>query len=406
MGRHSRLPVVHDCPLQYLASRYRPAMWKEDNDGWLPLHLACRSGTPGAVEYLSCEFPGAARRGTRTERWVPLHILAQRQYDFSATAEVDRVITIVDIWPRGLRERDSNGWLPLHYAVRGMPLELVRRFVRGWPTALQTATSDTKALPLHLAANSPYRDAGLLQFLAEAFPPALRARDADGRLPLHRCVTCASSRLDEVQFVGRAFSGAFGEKDANGWLPLHHAAAHTSAGVVRYLADEWMQGLLEPTNDGRLPLHVAAQHIASRLGVILVLAHAEPRALQIQSGDGSLPLHLAAASPSGESPKEVVATIERLAHGWPQALDVCDGRGMRPVHVAASSNAPLDAIYVLARMVPHAVLHLGPEVLGRATAAPPAVTPRHSRSESCWEAAAESRACCSGDGSTTCCTML
>jgi hypothetical protein len=102
----------------------------------------------------------------------------------------------------------------------------------------------------------------------------------------------------------------------------------------------------------------------------------------------------------------VVATIQHLAHAWPRALDVCDERGMRPVHVAASSNAPLDAIYALARMDPNAVHQFGPVILGRAAAAPPAVAPSRGRSKSRWDAAAESRACCCVDGGTAGCTML
>jgi ankyrin repeat protein len=375
---------------QLLARRYRPALRAKDKNGWLPLHVACRYGSPAVAGILAREWPRALRRRTRAEGWVPLHILAQKRF---ATEQIARVLMIADLWPHGLRERDAKGWLPLHYAAQDGPLEVAEHFALCWPLSVRTATSDTKDLPLHVAAFCA--DVELVRYLADAFPSALHARNADGQLPLHRCVSRGNPGLDVVRLLGSAFPGALREKDKDGLLPLHHAASKMSLEAVRYLAGESAHSLLQPTNDGRLPLHCAAkQHHASRLDVIQFFAEAEPLALQIPSSDGSLPLHLAAASFARALR---ASAIERLAHAWPRALDVCDGRGMRPVHVAATHDAPLDAIYVLARMDPNAVLRHGPDVRARASSSAAAAAaaaphpPRVPTSVSPGEAAAAAR---------------
>lgn len=320
--------------VEFLVNRYRPALRRHDKDGFLPLHLACQNGKTAVIELLAREHPGAVRCRTKTERYVPLHILAQRQnVSFSC------VVKVLDLWHGGLGVRDAKGWIPLHYAIQGALLAMVRRFVRVRPSSLHTATSDTKSLPLHLAA--PSQDAELVQFLADAFPLALQARDAKGHLPLHCCVSLHKAKLDVVRILGSGFPGALLEKDHEGWLPIHHAAAGSSLDVVQFLVGERPQALLETTNDGRLPLHVAAAHNNASFDGVQVLAEADGSA---SSADEAVP---------------ALATVAFLANASPHALDVFDMRGMRPVHVAAVHDAPLDTIYLLARMDPAAALRLG-----------------------------------------------
>jgi ankyrin repeat protein len=415
-----RTPFFHfdEDPLivEYLVGRWRQALWKRDEDGWLPLHVACASGMARVVDMLVRLGPRALQCKTRVERWVPLHILARRQFSTSwvagAAAEIAAVRVAVGRWPRALRTRDARGWLPLHHAARSSraPLEVVRLFARSWPPSLRRTTTDTRALPLHLAA--PSQDVGRVRFLADSFPPALQARNADGQLPLHCCVSHCVPSLAVARFLVTAFAGALREKDNDGRLPLHHAAASESEPVVRFLAEEWAPALLEPTNDGRLPLHIAARHSATSLAVVQLLAEAAPLALQVPANDGSLPLHVAAAAVTAtaaslsekDSVQSTAAAIEHLAIACPQTLDVSDGRGRKPVHVAALHDAPLGTIYTLVRMDPAAALRFGSDVASAGAAGPnipcgPFEPP--------LEAAAEFRArgCCAG-GSTPRCSIL
>jgi ankyrin repeat protein len=352
----------NECALvvQYLASRYRPALWVGDRKGWLPLHLACRHGPVVAAGFLAHVGKRALRRPTNTERWLPLHILSQREFSDDPeqrAAEIAAACEIADLWPQGLRVKDANGWLPLHCSAQTAPVEVVRHFAARSPTALRAETDEAKSLPLHLAA-AACQDVEVVRCLADAFLLGLQARDATGKLPLHRCVSNIASRLDVVQFLGTAFPGACHERDANGYLPLHLAAATRSVEVVRFLLADLPRGLRERTNDGFLPLHIAAKAGAS-LEMVQFLTATDPLALQVTSNDGSLPLHLAAASEAQGEDETLTQVIERLAGACPQALDEVDSRGMRAVHAAAIHDAPLDVIYMLARMNPTAVLRLG-----------------------------------------------
>jgi ankyrin repeat protein len=376
--------------LQDLVSRYRPALGKQDAEGWLPLHVACRSGVAAEIGFLAHVGPRALRRPTRYERWVPLHVVAKRRGSSDADRHADDIAAareLVERWPRGLGSKDAYGWLPLHYAAVWAPAEVVRHFTESWPPSLRMATSGTNVLPLHLAAIS--RDEELVRLLAEAFPPALQTRNADGQLPLHCCVSRREPKLGAVKFLGGASPGALREQDSKGWLPLHHAAAGESEPAVLFLAEKWAGALQQRTNAGLLPLHVAAKARPSLLKIVQFLAEAQPLALQVRSNDGSLPLHLAAAAAAAAVTKDSfrsVAKIEYLANASPQALEVCDSRGLKPVHVAATHHAPLDAIYLLARMDPAAALRLGRPIASDRASATATLNSPVGRSETPLEA--------------------
>jgi ankyrin repeat protein len=390
--------------VQYVARRYPPALRIPDSDGYLPLHVAAHDGTVEVARILAGLHPAALRHRTREERFLPMHLLSKRYFHaVFFQAEVQAVQAMARMWPQSLREKDRNGWLPLHFAARHGPFVLVVQLHALHPRAIEAKTDDANSFPLHLACQRP-APAEIVRHLSEAYPralregdaagkrplhiaaasssrevvqlvrgawpPALRERDNNGMLPLHHG---ASNRLDVAQELGAEWPEAFREKDRNGWLPLHHgAAAHDSAEAIQLLAEASPpNAFLERARDGRLPLHVA---LAPRPGgapateVVRFLTAAAPLALQVQSSDGSLPLHLAAAAAAASESEATV--VDDIAIAWPHALDVSDGHGMRPVHVAAIHDAPLGAIYALLRMNPNAVLQLGPDVVGNATAAP------------------------------------
>ena len=112
---------------------------RQDNDGALPLHIACRVGAP--IEILG--------------------LLVQK-------------------YPAALQTKDNNGELPLHAVCRaGAPsLKSIRYVVEQDPNAVQAANNDG-ALPLHLLCGSrPSVQA--VQYLVGLFQGALAMRTNAG----------------------------------------------------------------------------------------------------------------------------------------------------------------------------------------------------------------------------------
>ena len=95
---------------------------------------------------VKCRGFNHRERRERRERLV-LHFALQNHGSFSLT----KLKTIVKRSPLAVKERDSAGHLPIHYACsRGAPLEMVQFLVELYPESL-SISNDFKALPVHYA---------------------------------------------------------------------------------------------------------------------------------------------------------------------------------------------------------------------------------------------------------------
>jgi Ankyrin repeats (3 copies) len=130
-----------------------------------------------------------------------------------------------------------------------------------------------------------------------------------------------------------------------GRLPLHLSAQHYGVEETQFLLAEWRPALRERSNDGSLPLHVAASTSAP-IAKMKLLVEAYLEALQARTNDGSLPLHVAAQEYS--TPRK---TIEWLVDQHPRALDAKTNSGRLPLHVALKHQS--------CEAVPH-LLHRNP----------------------------------------------
>jgi hypothetical protein len=128
-----------------------------------------------------------------------------------------------------------------------------------------------------------------------------------------------------VEVLAKACPEALLEKTNTGWTPVHVAAQHASAEVVEVLAKACPEALLEKTNTGWTPVHVAAAYASAEF--VEVLAKACPEALLEKCNKGWTPVHVAAAYASAE-------VVEVLAKACPDALGVTTQNGELPVDVA------------------------------------------------------------------------
>jgi hypothetical protein len=179
----------------WLIARTRPRALRAVNaDGCVPLHVAAALATVDVVEFLAKERPEVRHEKDHYGR-LPLHPAVA-----NATTE-DVVRAFVETMPNALEERvdDGDGWLPLHLASQGAPLEIVRYIAKEWSPALQLKTAKG-SLPMHIAAHSASPD--IISFLAVECPDALWVANDAGELPVD--VAARMERQEVVDLLQRA----------------------------------------------------------------------------------------------------------------------------------------------------------------------------------------------------------
>mmetsp|Transcript_5974 Transcript_5974/g.7807 ORF Transcript_5974/g.7807 Transcript_5974/m.7807 type:complete len:192 (+) Transcript_5974:77-652(+) len=102
------------------------------------------------------------------------------------------------------------------------------------------------------------------------------------------------------------------------------------------LVDHWPDALMEKTNYGYSPLHVATRKKAP-LEVVAFLIDCHPDSLKMKTNHGHTPLHLACRS---QAPLEVVLLLlERM----PEVMMERCNHGETPMDIARLTNEPNDA---------------------------------------------------------------
>jgi ankyrin repeat protein len=370
---------------RYLLEQFPMALRVQNDDGELPLHIAASAMRPEIIQLLLDACPESAQVRNPSGQ-LPVHI--------AALTEIPQAGPFFEHWPDSVYEQDSDGRLPLHALVGGRYtesfMENVRDHARLAPRTLLVADSKGR-LPVHVAVTSGSLTTGasltLVQVLVEACPESLRVRDLDGRLPFHSAVSAdRQSDADVIKFLARRWLGALQEPDNCGNWPLHAALSSAQPPqIIRFLAAACPPSLQVRNNDGRLPLHLALAFLKKSLfdhfmmpwfqekhqawfgkvsermlvilddtpvGTIRWLVDQWPESLQEPDTEGRLPLHVAAALDPALIP--VLPLVRLFVERWPDALTVADrgGPGFFPFQAAAIADAPLDVVYLLARLRP------------------------------------------------------
>jgi ankyrin repeat protein len=226
--------------------------------------------------------------------------------------------------PQALGERADNGYTPLNYAAeRPWPGDITilsYLAAKGAGGAVRTETRtggprctapSSATCPLGRSRSSRPRESTrcdrLSQQLEEGagrctWRPATRAlqlwtgsqRRSPTPSPVRMHVGGARFILPQGSLLWRS-SSASPTSAPERWRldPTAGGSPFTSQlHVVQYLATRSPAALAEGTDDGSLPLHIAARY--ARLDVVQYLATRSPGALEARSNDGCLPMHLAA----------------------------------------------------------------------------------------------------------------
>jgi len=221
------------------------------------------------------------------------------------------------IHPQQIYERDEiTKCTALHYAVSTQaPYHVIQTLVQDYPDAA-SKPDNTCQLPLHLAAESDKKKKHWvndgLECIYYAFPGAIRKHDLYGRLPLHLAITSMSYPMIKE----------------NGMLPS----------VIMNLIDLYPEGAHQSQSDGRLPLHLIAEHAEEWNEECDAVYQAYPDAIKIPFGPQRLlPLHLSSISPDAKP-----SVLQKLLEHYPQAISIPDAQGRLPIHLACDAGKSWD----------------------------------------------------------------
>jgi ankyrin repeat protein len=228
-----------------------------------------------------------------------------------------------------LQEKDDDGWMPLHHAIQGGNLDIIRYLIEE-KGADMDGTMDTDegldALNLSIMdghvdvikyISEQYANARLLintrndsgltpllvaaleghvkimRYLVEKHDADITITDDDGWSALH--YACLAGDLECVQYIVSSSSSAvdmLNVKEIDGWMPLHCAANSGHLRVVKYLLEECLveRDALIDNLDQNI-LHLAASE--GCLEVTQYLIEEQGYDMTAFSSGDKTPLHLA-----------------------------------------------------------------------------------------------------------------
>ena len=182
----------------------------------------------------------------------------------------------------------------------------------------------------HQACDNERLTEGILRYLLECFPNAVRDTDEGGHLPLHYICRNKNVTLGMVQLLIDAFPTSVRHETNNGCIP-HHVLCNNKnmdevvgLEILKLLLERCPGALRHFSRDGDLPLHIAARYQSPEFCRIL----AYPGSERLTNGVGALPFHTACAL-------NTVATVKYLYQLYPESINVATN-GFYPIHMATA----------------------------------------------------------------------
>ncbi|MCA7010841.1 ankyrin repeat domain-containing protein [Wolbachia endosymbiont of Tribolium confusum] len=259
-------------------------------DGRTPLHFATEDGHVETISTL-LKAKGIDVNALDQEYGrIPLHFAAEN-------SRVDVVKLLIE---KGadVNAADQDGRTPLHFTVENGHRDIVKLLIKKGAD-VNAADQDGKT-PLHFAAENDHKDVVRLLIKVGA---GINAENRDGWTPLH--FAAENSHVDIVKLLI--------EKGANvnaagrdiwilhrwtlyggvlyGWTPLHLATKDGCVEIVNTLLKAKGINVNAADQDGKTPLHFAAENSHVDIVKLLIEKGADVNAA---GQDGRTPLHFAA----------------------------------------------------------------------------------------------------------------
>jgi ankyrin repeat protein len=328
-----------------------------DDQGMLPIHLACRNGaSPGVVKLLLESYPESLDILDRKNR--SLSDLVRN----SASSNKDAVLSMLDEFRKSKNTQTKEA--PVHevdYENRTILFRLILK--KDWKAAASRARDfpaeaatwivtkgfhgNLRFLPLHKACVLQPPDFVVTALLA-AHPKAAESSDQDGWLPLH-CACFYGGSEKVIDALLQAHSSAAQYKDDDGRLPLHYACLKGStSNIVDLLLAAYPKASTTKDTEGRLPIHHACSKGAPE-PVIDSLLKASPKSAQSKDDQGRLALHHACRKSASE---RVIRTLLRV---YPRAAQIKDDQDKLPIHYACQHGCTTGVVTCLLTTYPESI---------------------------------------------------
>ncbi len=217
---------------------------------------------------------------------LPLHLILK--WNTFGAEEIEIILLLLLNHGSNVNARDSYGNTPLHYAVLGQPLKIIR--------LLLNAGTDVNAInrdgnnPLHLLMESDntIRKSEIIQLLLDKDININIINNA-GFSPLH---ICASSGSEEVMKKFLDKNAKVNIQNSNGVTPLHIAANNNRIDIVSLLLTKGARiNIITDINETPLHWAILGENVNSTEFLIISGAN-----INFKNIYGNTPLHLAVQS--------------------------------------------------------------------------------------------------------------
>ena len=313
----------------------RGAVSKPNNQGLLPLHIACRRNRNlNIIKRVFDVYPEALYKRCLGE--TPLEIARRKKRGETASFFCGTLSII-----RQAREDtlpDENGQLPIHRFINNpqISLETVKLMLKANPDSL-TASDNQGQIPLHIAVE--YRGLCFVKCLVESNVESLNIPDLRGNCALHHA--CLARKYDIIDYVLRISTLAAFTQNLDGKLPLHlllygknetcKQSYHDKIKRVKYLYQLYPESLNIADSHGNYPIHGLLRYNKSGANISEItqfLLDHDQGALSKPNNQGLLPLHIACG-------RRGLGIIKQIFDAYPEAfLYRC--RGETPFDIARS----------------------------------------------------------------------
>lgn len=306
---------------------YRDAVLTGDFEGRLPLHRAAAAhqrggGTGGSIILQLIEVSPEAAAVTDLSGRMALHYIAEFGEKWEEEAEAvyraheaaircragedqrlpihmaaaspdarrSMLETLVELHPRGVRQADRMGKLPLHLACESgkMWTKGVGSIYEAYPDAIREPSSERRWVPIQMAAASPNASRDVISQLASLYPEGAQRVDADGKCALHLACDSGKEWDSGLGDILGAYPEANIIPDNGGRLPFHIAAIRLSETEQSDGEEEEVNELERKTFETRARSSVAdlnpsaaVDTDASKVEVLFQLLMADPNILPI-----------------------------------------------------------------------------------------------------------------------------
>ena len=170
---------------------------------------------------------------------------------------------------------------------------------------------------------------GILRYLLEYFPNAVRHAGAAGRLPLH--IICDNKNVTHgmVQVLIDAHPDSVRHENTEGRMPLHILCYNNNLDdsirleILKLFLERCPESVRQTTRRGILPIHIAAGKQSPEFCRVLI--EANPGSERMTDNSGWLPFHSACEY-------NTVATAKYFYQLYPESIHVANNYGNYPIH--------------------------------------------------------------------------